>query len=384
MAPPAVRDLAPPGGLSAARFKAMCADAGQWIWGTARGAFNEKASLSQIVVDAVIGMIPLVGDATAARDLIAVVMGMIDSPEKREKVWEWVLLIVLLFALIPVFGGVVKGTGRIVVKVAKESELLAGTARAAHLAEGAQDVIAFLNRIAQGNAERWFKALQISKYEAQLLERFDRLLEMLNSVLVQIHRKAGTLLPRSIADRIKGLQAGIVKLKELGASMIPRAVKELDQKLKEIQAYVHSGGETTSRRVAHEVAMGERGITRADEARLVEERALPARSARGLRKNEAIAGRSDTYEHVYKHEAGYPDLRTYPKDGHYTQIEAFSGKVVNRPLRPGDQIYRFFGPEGVTHWAPVSESASGGAWWGLGHPPKTAKEWREKSAVLDE
>ena len=77
-------------------------------------------------------------------------------------------------------------------------------------------------------------------------------------------------------------------------------------------------------------------------------------------------------------------MTKYPKGGHCTQIEAFSGKIVNRPLKPGDQIYRLFGPEGMTHRTPVAESAPGGAWWGLGHPPKTAKEWREKSAVLDE
>ena len=252
----------PPGGLSVARFKTLCADAGQWIWGTARGAFNEKASLSQIIVDAVIGMIPLVGDVTAARDLIAVVMAMIDSPEKREKVWEWVLLIVLLFALVPVFGGVVKGVGRILVKVAKEAELMVGAARAAHLAQAANDIIAFLNRIGVKNGEKWFLALSIGRYEAQLTERFNKLLEMLAELLVQIQRKAGALLPASIADRMKVLQSGIAKVKELGASMIPKAVKELDQTLKEVQAYVRSGGETTSRLVAHEVATGERGVTR--------------------------------------------------------------------------------------------------------------------------
>ncbi len=50
-----------PGGLSWSQFRAMTADVGSWAWGTAQGAFNEKASLSQILVDAVIGMIPLVG-----------------------------------------------------------------------------------------------------------------------------------------------------------------------------------------------------------------------------------------------------------------------------------------------------------------------------------
>lgn len=374
-----------PGGLSLAHFKAMCADAGQWVWGTAKGAFNEKAQLSQIIVDAVIGMIPLVGDVTAVRDLIAVVMGLIDSPEKREKVWEWVLLVVLLFALIPVFGGVIKGVGRIAIKVAKEAELLVGAARAARLAEGAREIIAFLNRIGFRNAEKWFLALRIGEYEAQLIGRFQKLMDVLDTTLLKIQRKAGALLPQSIADRIEVLKRGLATLKQLGSEMIPKAIKELDQTLRELQAYVRSGGETTSRVAAHEIAVGERAVTRADEARLVEEGALPTRSMTGgWKKNEADALKPKSFQHVYTYEPGYPDLRKYPRDNHCTQIEAFSGKIVNRPLKPGEKIYRLFGPEGITHRMKVDGSAPGGAWWGLGHPPSTAKEWREQAAVLDE
>lgn len=126
----------PPGGLSWSQFRAMAADVGSWAWGTVQGAFNEKASLSQILVDAVIGMIPLLGDVTAVRDIIAVVIRLIDDPDARESVWEWVLLVVLVFALIPVVGGVIKGVGRILCKVFKAAAELTGAARAAHLLQG--------------------------------------------------------------------------------------------------------------------------------------------------------------------------------------------------------------------------------------------------------
>ena len=42
-----------------------------WIWGTVKGGFNEQQTIGQIVVDAAIGMIPVVGDVTAVRDLLA-------------------------------------------------------------------------------------------------------------------------------------------------------------------------------------------------------------------------------------------------------------------------------------------------------------------------
>ena len=374
-----------PGGLSWAEFKATSAGAGQWLWGMVQGAFNEKASFSQIVVDAVIGMIPLVGDATAVRDLIAVTIGLVDDPKKREQTWEWVLLIILLFALIPVFGGVIKGVGRLVVKIAKEAELLAGAARAAHLAEGAKEIIAFLNRIGHRNAEKFLLDLRVLDYQAQLIERFQALMRTLSDTLKAIQKKMGSLMPSALGQRIEGLKSGLQTLRDKGLEMIPKALKEFDQMLREIQAYVRSGGETTSRTVMHEVAVGERAVTRADEARMIEDpAALPARSVKGWEKNVAVAGRPHTYEKVYKHEPGYPDLtRTIRKD-HYTDVEAFSGKIINRELKPGEQIYRLFGPAGETHRIPVKKTDPDGRWWGLGAPPQAAKEWREQAAVLDE
>ena len=96
--------------VSPTEVKRWALDVNDWIWGTVQGAFNEKQTASQIIVDAVVGMIPLVGDATAARDLIAVGSRLASQPEKREEVFEWVLMVILIFALIPVVGGVIKGS----------------------------------------------------------------------------------------------------------------------------------------------------------------------------------------------------------------------------------------------------------------------------------
>ncbi len=375
-----------PGGLTWSRFKAISADVGSWTWGTVQGAFNEKANFSQIVVDAIIGMIPLVGDATAVRDIIAVVIGLVDKPEKRESTWEWVLLVILVFALIPVFGGVIKGVGRILIKVCKEAAALAGAARAAKLAEGAQEIIAFLNRIGVKNAERWLMNLRFADHQAAILERFGALMNTLYVVLGKIKDKAGALIPSGLANRIDGLRNGITQLKAKGSEMIPKAIKELEQNLRELQAYVRSGGETTSRKALHEVATGERVVTRADEARLVEDGVLPVRSARGgWKQNLVSADNQGQMERYYKPELGYPDLSKKADDsGNLEMVAAYSGRMINRQLKQGEEIFRFFGPEGVTHGHKVRGSHASGGWWGIGPAPKTAKEWRERAAVLDE
>lgn len=374
----------PPAGWTLSHFKAVCADVGSWTWGTVQGAFNEKASITQIIVDAVIGMIPLVGDATAVRDLIAVIIGLADDEEKRKSTWQWVLLVVLLFALIPVIGGVVKGVGRIIVKVAQEAAHLAGAAKAAHLLAGAKEVIEFLNRIGVKNAEKWLLSLRVGDHLNALTLKFAHLMVTLDKILVKARNKVASLAP-SLAKRIDSLREGFAKVREKGKEMIPLAVKELDQKLREIQAYIRSGGETTSRLALHEVATGERVVTRAEERRLIEDGALPTRNSRGgFNQNPSRTSDADEIAKVYKHEDGYPSLfNSNPAAKSHEKIAAFSGKIVNRPLKDGEQIFRFFGPPRTTHGVDVGEAFAGGGWWGVGPAPRTAKEWREYAAVLD-
>lgn len=169
--------------------------------------------------------------------------------------------------------------------------------------------------------------------------------------------------------------------------MIPKAIKELDQQLRELQAYVRSGGETTSRVVLHRVATGERVITRADEARLVEDGVLPVRSRRGgFKQNPALVARPKEWEHLYKPEPGYPNLADPSRalGDFHSAVQAYSGKMINRQLHDGEHIFRAFGEGGETHGVKIKESVAGGVWWGIGEAPKSAQEWRPSTAVLDE
>jgi hypothetical protein len=143
-------------------FKETSLETGQWIWGTLQGSFNEKQSISQILVDAVIGMIPLVGDVTAVRDLIAVSIGLAKDSRKRESTMEWVFLVILIFALIPVIGGVIKGVGRLVLMVGKD---------VAKNREILEQIIKFLNRVGEGDAVKWLAKLNVLKYQPELIEK---------------------------------------------------------------------------------------------------------------------------------------------------------------------------------------------------------------------
>lgn len=359
--------------------KRIALDVMNWMWGTVQGAFNDKMDLSQIVTDAVIGMIPLVGDVTAARDLIAISLGLAGDEHKRQDKMQWVLLVIFVFALIPVFGGVVKGVGRLALNVTED------VAKNAKLLE---DVIAFLNRIGHGNAVKWLRELDVLKYQGQVLERFNALMDALIKATERTRIKLGPVLPDSLLAKLQAWGKGFKKVKEAGAKMIPEGVKELHAKLLRLQQLVYRGE-------WHTITPGTRNVVRETEGRLIEETEVAAeRTAHGgWRQNAASAvGKRSEIEariaKVYKWQEGYPDLakRTGPtaleKDV-YQQIAAFSGPIKATQVQGGEYILRVHIP-----------GSAGGPWWvrlpaGVTEANwreflKNGKEWRELLAVLDE
>jgi len=384
--------MSTPGTLQASEFRHMATEVAGWLWGTVQGAWNEKQTVSQIITDAVIGMIPLVGQATAARDILAVGSGLADSPAKREDVWQWVLFIVLLLALIPVMGGVLKGVGRLTVRAAKEA-----AENSADLARLADDMVAMLNRLGHKDAVKWLRQLDFSKYEPQLLERCRAFCD---AVILAIHRyvlRFQNVLPTDLVVRMKMVAAGFERVKLDADKMIPKAVKELNTQLKKIQAHLIAGGvPPPNRTTVFEAQTGRRVVTYADEARLIESGTKKSVIRAGThRQNMASAheGAKGEIAKVYQHEAGYPDLTAFKAteevEGvaieYYPGIAAASGKIKNVDLgQEGVTLFRAFGPEGTTFGQKVKGTSPGGFWWGIGDAPKTAEEWRQKYAVLDE
>lgn len=374
--------LSSPGGLSPKEFKSLATEAGQWLLGTVQGAFNEKQTISQIITDAVIGMIPVVGDVTAVRDLIAVGSGLANDPKKREETFEWVLLVILIFALIPVIGGVIKGVGRLSLRAAK---VAATDAKA--LTEIADSIVQFLNRIGHKNAEAWFKSLNVLSYQAEILSKFrafcDAIILSVARCLVRLHG----WLPQSLISRMEQLSQSFQQLKGMGDRMIPRALKELHEQLTALQRYVHSGGQPVRSRADVILAQtGQKTISYVEEARLIERNAVKrVRMGGKYQQNFAPADDPDAIAKVYEHKKGFPDLLTRKSDDgtYFPAIAAASGKITNEMLS-GVTLYRSFGPPRMTHGLAIGETFPFGMFWGVGNPPSSARKWREPAAVLDE
>jgi hypothetical protein len=357
-------------------FKQTSLETSQWIWGTLSGAFNEKQTIGQIITDAAIGMIPLVGDVTAVRDLLAVSIGLINEPKKRESTTEWVFLVVLLFALIPVIGGVIKGVGRLVLKA---------TADAAKNAETLKEVVQFLNRIGEGNAPKWLKALDVQSHQAVLLEKFGA---FCNTMITVTNKILGSTIGRALPEKWHGqlysLVDGFASLRDMGTRMIPQALRELDLKLKVIQGMVYKG-----KPFSLATSSGRATVRRESEAYMIE-RELREAAKQGTRYPSVQAETRFRGSLSRKYQkTDYPDILhwegenpAFPGKTVFTDVASFSGEITAKSAREmgGKTLFRAFGNKSEF----AKESYAAGGFWGYQKTPETAEEWREFYAVLDE
>ncbi|MEZ2307186.1 hypothetical protein AB6809_11180 [Paraburkholderia sp. RCC_158] len=366
-------------------FKATSMEVGQWCWGTMQGAFNEKQTISQVITDAAIGMIPLLGDVTAVRDLLAVSIGMSADPRKRQQAMEWVLLVILAFALIPVVGGVIKGVGRLALRVAgdaaKDEKLL-------------REVIDFLNRMGHGDAPKWLKELDVIKYQSEIISKLKNFCATIQRAIQKtLDAQVGKLLPSEWRLQLEGISSGFRALPELADKMVPHALTELNAKLKVLQNAVYKGE-------IHEIATGGMPKVKREAEAYLQERKL----AREIRKGkycsadcaadgtEAEARVKAMYEP--KIQEGWPNILgkkgtmpVFGKDEVYLDVGAFHGEIsaVKAEQLAGKTLYRAFGRKSDLATYEKGSSAGGRdiAYWGVGNAPKSAEEWRTRSAVLD-
>ena len=347
------------GKIASTDTTAFAIEAVEWIWGTVKGGFNEKQTVSQILVDAVIGMIPLVGDVTAARDLLAVILGMAQDPKKRESEAEWLALTVLLLALIPVLGGALKGVGKLLLREVKSAE-----EAAAHLKE----IIGVLNHLGLGNAVDWFRDLDLLHYGEPLLKAWRDLMHRLDGVLDAIPSKLKSVLPQRMLDALAKLRDRLRGVVVQGERMIPESVRDLSERLKAAQRHLYAGQ-------WHAIPKDLTSKTWETEARLVntpagkrwavEKRAHPQNGPEMFAKQEDWPDLLDETEIKYVEEVK-------PGKIIYKVIPCFSGPMRAVRLPQDTKIVRVV--EG--------KKSPWGNWWCYALP-ESGREWREKLAVLD-
>jgi hypothetical protein len=321
-----------------------------WVWGVLEGGFNEKQTTSQIIVDAAITLIPVVGDVAVVRDLLACVLRMVNDPAKRSSKLEWLQLTLLLFALIPVAGGVIKGVGRLVLKEGTASAKLIG------------ELVEFLNHVGIGNAVKWLKELNLPQYTETLVRKFEGLVTRLESVFQKLKSKM-PLLTEAMRKRLDQVATVLGELKVRGKTMIPEAVRDIWNRLEKLQQSIYEGK-------WHPAPVGTKTATRTMERRLV-------KSASG----QTVYEMSKIDYPGLKSIAQLPEAKGWPALRSTTRMKpadlAGACHSIPKPVwvPEGTELVRIM----------QSPKGSGGVWWMFKKDvPKDGTAWREDFAVLEE
>ncbi|MEM6472768.1 MAG: hypothetical protein AAF802_24615 [Planctomycetota bacterium] len=144
---------------------------GQWIWGTIQGDFNKDQSISQLAVNTLLGLIPIVDQVLDVRDIIAglkdiILFYMMDEEEQAEQedvlgisyeLWIWINVFIIALGSIPIVGSAVKGVVKGILHYLKQLGKVAGDLSPNQLRHLWEVTVSILNKFGVGNAHKWLK-----------------------------------------------------------------------------------------------------------------------------------------------------------------------------------------------------------------------------------
>jgi hypothetical protein len=339
------------------------ASAAQWTGGALAGEFSQKQTTGQIVFDAIISMFPLLGEGTAARDVIAIGLHMCDDPRKAEDRWEWVKIVLCLLAVAPVLGGVLKGVGKLAVRALDKGE---------DLEKLAAEMVKLVNRWGHGNQYEWLRQLDFTRYQPQVAAALNEAVDRLLRASQWIVKNMGGALPEQVRAYLSALPPKLQNIQKLASRMVPQALKDLNDCLVRVRAHMVEGSWA-------DITVGA-GTVRTREA----EGRLATAAREGQQALYPAATLAD-----YHHVEGWPDLR---KGTHiranddedlirYEAIESFGRdqSIVAETIPPGPHtLARVLDS---VRYESVTTKTKRSKYW-LPRLPKNGGEWRERWAVV--
>ncbi len=214
-----------------------------WLWGTLQGDFNRDPTLSQLAVNTVLGLIPLVDQALDLRDIVAGLKDLIEyymeedaEQEKHSRVlglehelWLWINVFIIAIGCIPEVGSLAKGMLRAIVEAVQK----VGRRADPQLWQSLLPVLKRL-QIDESSARNALRELatQSGDWMATASTRIGSSLRTIQNLLTSaenvVFSKATRLLP---AQTVKQLQESIRK--------ISKALRRVYDRLDEMKAEVN-------------------------------------------------------------------------------------------------------------------------------------------------
>jgi len=219
---------------------------GEWIWGTVQGDFNENQTTSQLVVNTILGLIPIVDQALDIRDLIAGSTSLLqfyssDDEQQHSKpdvlglsheTWLWLSLFLIALGAIPILGSVIKGVFKGLIKKLKDLGGAASSLSPRQLREVWEELVGILNHFGKGNAQRWLKEAtsKLSGWLDDAALKIRGAFDVIGQKLEALADLAGRL----PGDTAKSLAARLGEVRQA----LRTAYRRLDAKKAEINAWL--------------------------------------------------------------------------------------------------------------------------------------------------
>lgn len=325
--------------------------AGEWLWETLQGDFNEKQTTGQIVTGTVISMIPLVDQVCDVRDLIA---NCKKIKENDSEVWPWVCLGLTLVGCFPTLGSLVKGSAKVMflsVRKAHFNEL----GKAGNYGRMLDGCITQLNRFLDTPAVRGtLRTLRVYNPYHYLAGKVDELKRLLSTsellaVMDKLMKVTRSLFdtvtdwgPVSLQRPVAALWETLVSVRNKANSMLAKALEPLNDILEHLANRLRVEGDNAYR--AH---VGDNahfyGGARASEELDYFKREKPDWVDVGARKRAYPA--LSNFEHQDAIDKGWPDISETSKNPLLeSKFDTFDNSMQAVEIPPGTVIYRVVDP----------------------------------------
>ena len=204
-------------------------EAWDWTWGVLKGGFNKDASISQIIADTVISLIPIVDQVADVRDLVAAIFDLMHFYGRKDwqrrdedEFWLWVGVALTLIGCIPELGSAIKGVCRVLLRSFRD-----GIAKV-NLRQVLNQLLSVLNYFGKGNGYRWLRGLlgQMEKHAQWILQKLRAVLGAIESAL--------RMLPDLVRATRQYFLSLLSTLKSRMDAMVRRVIDWFEDKLRRV------------------------------------------------------------------------------------------------------------------------------------------------------
>ena len=197
------------------RMAGAMQSAGDWTWGVIAGDFNENPTLSQIITNTLITMIPVVDQVSDLRDISACVKLLLWD-EKYDEYMVWVGLGLTAVGLVPGVGSLVKGILKAVFNKVPIDRLIKA-----------------FNKYAKGHAPKYLKNLQNGGLKELQKKVVQTIHEILNSLQAKLAGLQDMLPPFTgpVREKVLSILDALEETQKRIESMSARLFDELAERL---------------------------------------------------------------------------------------------------------------------------------------------------------